>query len=148
MDIQQKRVIIRKKLYKKFPKEKSQYIEKIIFQFVKKNYDSIDVYPNIAYKILGEIYSNPENIEVIIDDLSKNITGWDSNFYKKYSLEQYNNILKRTEKPTPIEDKNFKCNKKDCKSKSYYYHTLQTRKGDEGATVYIICSVCADRRKR
>lgn len=117
--------------------------EKRIWNWCNKNNLEYSTY---VYDILGELLNakNKEERINIINGLKQGKYGWNSFIFETYKAknDKLNSLL------TPqIEEGEFKCRKKDCRSLRCFFETHQTRSRDEGMTGFVICSKCSSRYK-
>lgn len=104
------------------------------------------VYPRIAYEIIGEIKSSkdPDVRKNILSSLESDKFFWSSSYYIEYQKAERKQDRKAQEKPKVVEGA-FTCRDKTCGSKKCYFYQLQTRSADEPMTCFITCVKCGKR---
>jgi DNA-directed RNA polymerase subunit M/transcription elongation factor TFIIS len=90
------------------------------------------------YDKLYHVISSPDRTEVI-----KKLSGC-KNIIDILPVEReqtYDEVLKELDIKPERSDK-YPCKNSKCGNKFCFAHTLQTRRADEGATVYVLCPEC------
>jgi len=116
-------------------------LEEAVFEDTKNEEEW--VYKDILYEKIGQIKENPEKADQIINDGDYT---WGSCIFEPYRNDEEFN-LEELVNGIKVEKGEFKCRNKKCRSNGCYFFTSQTRSGDEGATVYVICTKCNTRYK-
>lgn len=148
LNLKEKRARVRNAISGKFPKVASR-IEKRIYNMcnrIASEYErEVDgVYDIYAYECVGNILSAPDRIDTILDDIDKDITEWDSNIYDRFREKNSQNNIKMIQ-GVKVEESEFVCRNKKCRSKKCFMTQSQDRSGDEGMTTYITCIKCGVR---
>ena len=115
-------------------------IYRICIALSKEGEDLIEIYQIHAFEKVGELLTAKTKKErtKILDDIKKKKTGWRSSFYDSIREEQkLNDVPKIT-----VEEGEFECRNKNCKSKRCRIAQIQTRSADEPMTVCVTCSIC------
>lgn len=110
-------------------------LEKYIYDLTKpyehKYFDSI-------YQIVGRVI-NGEKLNTILQSLKEGNIGWESPEFQEYQikLEEEDDFLT---KPFEVEEGVLECNR--CGSKRTFSYSKQTRRADEGTSVFVKCAQC------
>ena len=133
-----------------FSSKEAKQIEKVIHDTCKRlcqdhGEELEESYLRYAFEKIGIILSSPVTDEVI-EDIKEGHLGWESCIYdeirKKIALAN----SEYTEK-MQVEEGEFPCRNRECKSKKCYYWQTQDRSGDEGASTHVLCTVCGTKYK-
>lgn len=146
-----KRKIIRTTLSKKLfvEKDKSRTIEISIYELAKRLHRETqepleDLYCKFAYEKLGEIFSSPEKIEDIIQNINDRVLGWDSAVYLEWKEKELSRVSERAQGVKMAEGE-FKCRDAKCASLICFYYQEQRRSIDEAPTTFVVCTRCGGR---
>lgn len=131
-------------------KKRCEEYEKLIFE----NSKNVE-YEKLAYEKLGEIQfliNNKKELDErmwkqLFEDLKKNVGGWQSSIFEDLKTKKLNLIQQNMFDGAKLKKCEFPCRNKKCRSDQCYFYTEQTRKSDEGATLFIICLRCKTRTK-
>ena len=152
-ELKQKRKVVRKTLTDTFGKERASLLEKNIFIACKRIRDDLvestssksttlsSVYSTFSFQKCGELLINPESDDNNID---YNNVGWNSPIFHVYSDNEKRDTETQVKGPC-IREGEFQCASKTCRSFKCYHYQKQTRRGDEGFTTYVVCSVCGEK---
>lgn len=131
-----------------FSTKKAKSFEKKIWTLankIKEEYEDSfnDVYRFIAYEKVGCLATidDPKKVE---KDIINGRTSWNSSNYSNLREKRKFNNTFLTE-GVKIEEGEFTCRNKNCKSTKCYFYQQQDRSGDEGMTTYVVCSKCSTR---
>ena len=116
-------------------------IENIIYEI---NADDEESYKKQAYEKLGQIISNKELYDEILNDIKNKKLDWDSCVFKEM-VQKFKDDQSSVARGLDVKEGEFEC--KRCKQKKTFYYQLQTRSADEAMTTYVYCTVCGNRWK-
>lgn len=127
-------------LNEKFSEKTSRAYEKLIHKFsISKNLD----YFTIAYEKIGQlIISDQQERKIILDDLKNFRNGWNCEYYNEYKIN-LEKIMSNFTTEIKVEEGDYKCRNKKCKSTKCRWYQSQDRSGDEGFTIHVICTECS-----
>jgi DNA-directed RNA polymerase subunit M/transcription elongation factor TFIIS len=109
--------------------------------------DDIDkIYRNISYEKLGELISarDKEQRMAIFTNIKKGVIGFDSCVYSIIK-EKTESHLHEIAEGEEVAEGEFTCRK--CGSSKCSWVSVQTRSGDEAATIFVKCTHCGKRWK-
>ncbi len=142
-DIRDVRDLIVKQLETVFSDKESKIIEKLLWD---KSENDIREYRLIAFNKIGEFIENPKFIDILKDEIKKDIFGWNSIIYEEERRE-LNRTVEEMVKDNKVEEGEYPCRNRNCQSKRCRMWTEQRRSADESATTIVECSVCGTRFK-
>ena len=128
-------------LSKYIKKEKNiKIIEKNIFVLSEFNHTK---YLNILYQIIY-MFTDNKNVTEIFKYLKDKKIDYDLYTYEecKKLENEYDNYISSDKN---VEEGIYKCN--NCKQNKTFSYTIQTRSCDEGASVFVFCSICKKKWK-
>jgi len=94
-------------------------------------------YNMMIYDILGQFTLYPELQSKIIEELENGVYGYDSCIYDEQKQEYTKYVDKMLTEPN-IEEGVYVCRR--CGNKRCAFNYAQTRRADEGMSVFIMCS--------
>ena len=106
------------------------------------------LYEHFSYEKVGDIMSTTSGAELdkVLQDIQSDVLGWDSSIYENFRkrMDADNSMLTRN---LVTEVSIHKCKSKDCGSRECIQTSLQTRSGDEPATIFVTCMKCGQRNR-
>ena len=134
-----------------FDAKRARTYENLIFAMVLSDASpSNEMYVRLAYEKTGHLVENCEDQDVvkkIIKDIKGGIKGWDCCVYEVQKANYEKELVQGNQKPKAVKGMYVCKPPMGCGSDEFYVWSLQTRSGDEGATIFRSCSKCGKRNK-
>jgi len=125
--------------------------ENLIFAMVLSDASpSNEMYAKLAYEKTGQLVENCEDANIvkkILKDIKGGIKGWDCCVYEVQKANYEKELVQANQKPKAVKGMYVCKPPAGCGSDEFYIWSLQTRSGDEGATIFRSCSKCGKRNK-